>query len=687
VSYYTKEKLYGLLPAIYRQQDVKIGKPLEALVSLIAEQVEILEKDIENLYDNWFIETCDEWLVPYIGDLVGAMLLVSIEKATVSQRAWVANTIRYRRRKGTIFVLEQIARDVTGWNSKAVEFFQLLATTQYISNHLRPANYFTPDLRDGEKLELLGTPFDTISHTLDVRNIKSGLGYYNIPNIGLFLWRLQAYPVYNSPAYDHNEGRYSFSQLGFDMQLFNSPITETGIEHLAEEIHVPSIIRRSALKNRLDKYYGSDKSILVEVDGSVISADHLVICNLDKWIHRPPQGNVAIDPLLGRIAFPTSGTGAMPAKVRVSYYYGFSADMGGGFYDREELETQLLTGVKTYKVSRASSLPDVFSTIFEAISQWQNIDNRPSAVFEIMDSEFYTESFVLTIPEKSTLIIRSAANQRPVLKAGADPGTAEQFIEVTGEKESKLILDGLLVDKSLGIKINPGDLSLLNVNHCTFVPRISASLKMDSGNDNLLVTLRHSITGKITLTGSEGKLISTDTIIDIKAAGAEHQDIKPDDSAIRCFSAKIENSTIFGKVNIDLLELASNSIFTGTVKARRRQQGCVRFSYIPEGSEVPRCYHCQPHIRSSNLADSIDSNFTKVHPWFTSENYGDPGYAQLHKYIAPEIFEGADNNAEMGAFNSLYEPQRIKNLESSLDEYLRFGLEGGIIAVDENGGN
>ena len=82
-------------------------------------------------------------------------------------------------------------------------------------------------MRNRKKLELLDTPFDTIAHTLDVRQISSRRGYYNISNIGLFLWRLQAYPVVNAPAYPHDEVRFSFNQLGYDMPLFNHPEIET----------------------------------------------------------------------------------------------------------------------------------------------------------------------------------------------------------------------------------------------------------------------------------------------------------------------------------------------------------------------------------------------------------------------------------------------------------------------------
>jgi hypothetical protein len=61
--------------------------------------------------------------------------------------------------------------------------------------------------------------------------------------------------------------------------------------------------------------------------------------------------------------------------------------------------------------------------------------------------------------------------------------------------------------------------------------------------------------------------------------------------------------------------------------------------------------------------------------------YGDPGYAQLHSRIDASIFEGADNGAEMGAFNHLLQPQRLKDLKHALDEYLRFGLEAGVFMV------
>ena len=61
--------LLSRLPAFYRQRDAEEGGPLRALLTVIAEQGALLEADIAKLYDNWFIETCDEWLIPYIGGM------------------------------------------------------------------------------------------------------------------------------------------------------------------------------------------------------------------------------------------------------------------------------------------------------------------------------------------------------------------------------------------------------------------------------------------------------------------------------------------------------------------------------------------------------------------------------------------------------------------------------------------
>lgn len=244
------ERIYNLLPAIYRIRDAEQGEPLRALLLVIEEELRALEQDISGLYDDWFIETCAEWVIPYIGDLLGVHGVHPLSARAGSLRSYIANTLAYRRRKGTAAVLEQVSRDVTGWTAHAVEFFQLLATTQCL-NHLRPQNVRTPDLRDTNRLELLVGPFESAAHTADVRRIATRGGKYNIPNVGIFLWRLQSYPLTQVTAREIRDNGgckgYTFDPTGKDIRLFNRPQTETQITHLAEEINVPVPLRRRPL--------------------------------------------------------------------------------------------------------------------------------------------------------------------------------------------------------------------------------------------------------------------------------------------------------------------------------------------------------------------------------------------------------------------------------------------------------
>ena len=49
------DRLYELLPVIYRQRDAEQGLQLQALLRVIAEQVKVVEVDLSQLYENWFI--------------------------------------------------------------------------------------------------------------------------------------------------------------------------------------------------------------------------------------------------------------------------------------------------------------------------------------------------------------------------------------------------------------------------------------------------------------------------------------------------------------------------------------------------------------------------------------------------------------------------------------------------------
>src|SRR5215813_9446657 len=179
--------LKALVPPLSIDQQLRLDEltaktmrgPLHSLLLVIQEQLAVLGEDLDQFYDDQFIETCAQWVIPYIGDLIGYQPVHGVAAAVASPRAEVAHTIAFRRRKGTVLMLEQLARDVTGWGAHAVEFFQLLADTQYM-NHIRPRNYYAPDLRHWQPRVYMDTGFDATAHTVDVRRIAVERGRYNI---------------------------------------------------------------------------------------------------------------------------------------------------------------------------------------------------------------------------------------------------------------------------------------------------------------------------------------------------------------------------------------------------------------------------------------------------------------------------------------------------------------------------
>ena len=92
--------------------------PLHSLLLVLQEQLEVFAEDLDQLYDDQFIETCAPWVIPYIGDLIGYQSVKGIAPAVDDPRAEVAETISQRRRKGTVLVMEQLARDMTAWGAQ-----------------------------------------------------------------------------------------------------------------------------------------------------------------------------------------------------------------------------------------------------------------------------------------------------------------------------------------------------------------------------------------------------------------------------------------------------------------------------------------------------------------------------------------------------------------------------------------
>jgi hypothetical protein len=669
---FTGERLLDLLPAIHRIRDAEQGGPLAALLDVIGEELGLLEHDLDALYADQFVETCATWVLPYIGDLLG---ITGLPPAPLTSRAEVAHTIAYRRRKGSAAMLELLAHDVTGLAARADESFELLAATQYV-NHVRPETTSFVSVRQALRLEHLGSPFErlagqsTLCHTVDVRRIARRRGRYNIPNVAIFLWRLHAHRVSRSPAVpDGGVRHFRFSPLGDDAPLVNLPQTEDVLTHLAEPLDVPGPITRRAFAAAPADYYGADGSLLIERPGATlgdgptaVNVGDVVVCDLTTW-REPAAGKVAIDPVLGRIAF--GADEASPPLV--TFHHAFAGNLGGGEYDRPAIG-----GAATVRV--ANTRVADFDTV------QAGIDALPGTggVVEIVDSGRYEEALALDASNRH-VVVRASVGGRPTIVLTGE-------LHLSGGPGDAAVLDGLLI-AGAGVSVDAGaagapGLGRVELHHCTLVPGIAldaTGAPAHAGTPSLTVAspqteveIRSSIVGTV-LAELDARVRISGSIVDATAEAAIAYD-----GIAGAFGAplQVEGSTVIGRVRTDLLTLASNAILLAAaaaggapVLAHRRQEGCVRFSYVPIDAQVPRRYRCVP----ASAADAA-----RVRPVLTSMRYGRPGYGQLADRTPCEVVRAADDESEPGALHDRALGLREAHLRARLDEHLRFGLEAGI---------
>ena len=456
-------------------------------------------------------------------------------------------------------------------------------------------------------------------------------------------------------------------------------------------------------------FYGdpdtTDASLVVFANGVPLPANDVHCTNLGDWtaFAQPSGTAVLLDVTRGRIALPSG----RPAgeRITVSYFHGFGADMGGGEYDRRKW---LVPDTSPTIVSGGGGALDA------AIAARAFLPAAaPRTVIQITDSESYDITTDITLAANEALVIQAANECRPHLRMPA----RHIAVQATGANAS-LTLGGLLVEGALHVE---GDVGTLRLLHCTFVPGVSVEQEQAappprpsvvvssvSGtgatiNTALEVQIAFSIVGALRMPAHIAGLWLLDSIVDgVTANGALTGTAVSDDAQSSGPPAHIERSTLYGRSNFLKLAMASESIFTDIVRVGQRQQGCVRFSFVPRESATPQQYRCQPALgielakeQRRREADAggiplppgweaaIESEVASwLAPTFQTDRYGRPDFAQLRRSCPAQIRTGAENGSEMGAFCILMQPQRESNLRLRLDEYLPVGLEAGLIFVN-----
>ena len=652
VAYYT-EKIWNLIPAEYRRADFVAENPgvLRAFVEVLASQAAVLRRSGDRLWDDVFIDLCDDWAVPYLGDLVGTRLISALDRR--GRRVDVAKTIYYRRRKGTLRVLEELIGDITGWDGTVTESFRSLARMRHgldpapeplAGRYSRTPPGGWADLRRPFASTLADGPFDEYAHTPDVRRQRGFQGRWNIPKIVFHLFRLTSYRVTGATAVTRADGAtFLFDPSGRDVPLFapRRRIDDYDAWRKALPWELPMPIPCRLLGDPEAKQALVPAAIGVDLGSGVPEpAATTSGANLGDFSATAAGMTLLVDPERGRF----KALGGVPSRpVSVDYHYGFSADIGAGPFDRRRALVDL------------AALPTrVLKSGGGAIAA---ADLPLDGGLQIDDSKSYGPVADRTGVRR--LVVQAADRQRPYVRLDA----AWTLTADAAATDDTLVLSGLwigggAVDRRVEIA---GAWERVTLRHVTLDPggtdaegnTLGAVQFVVSGAVRELV-IESSIVGPIVVAagGVVDTLIVRDSIVQARSAGQPAFVSAPG-------RVRLERVTILGDVTVERLT-ATETLVIGKVDVADTQDGCFRFSAAGEGSRLPQPF--ASHVLSDTRAILVSTTF------------GDPHYAELSEVAPSSVRRGAENGSEIGAFSALNAPIKLDGLRAKVEEFLPFGL-------------
>lgn len=489
---YYAQRLWAVLPAVYRTDDTDAygaPGPLQELLNRIGGQVAVVRRSIDRLWADQSIETCDDWVIPYIGGLLGTNLVNGLDAR--GQRLDVAKTIHYRRRKGTLAVLEELARDMTGWDAHVVEGFRRLARTRHgldpmagpaafpgsgpadVARLLQHGGLTGPltgtpaggmaDLRSVHGAALSGSAFDESFHTADLRAGRGAVGHFGIQKLLVFLWRLVSFPIAGgSPVQVAGcPDLFTFDPTGRQAQIFlpSPPDPENFADTWTSacEWQVPGPITLS-LEQAMAGLPPSPPRAPYPFPPPNPDPPPPTLVPYGYAVHGADLAGTW--PETGRFSLQAPRA---PGPITVDYQYGFPGTVGAGPYDRLLMGNPPRPARTPASVSGGTGLDTALG------------DVTPAGAVTIADSLTYGQLADVgsTAAPITSVLIAAGPQVRPVLRPpiGSPPAAVAAWT-FTGAGQADLTLDGLLVS-GCDIVLR-GSFDTVRLTACTMDPGTAA---------------------------------------------------------------------------------------------------------------------------------------------------------------------------------------------------------------------
>jgi hypothetical protein len=727
---YFAEKIWEMIPAFYREEDGLAENPgvLRSIVEIVAEQAAYLRRSNDRLWDDQFVDLCDSWAIPYIADLVGTRLVSSLNLR--GRRVDVAKTIYYRRRKGTLRVLEELIGDIAGWDGVVVEEFRRLARTFHGLDPMPPVGSgrftLTPaggfaDLRPPRGAELADGPFDEYFHSADLRKQHGRDGRYNIPKLGFHLYRLPSRELHGVvPMTGPDNLSFTFDPSGRDVPLFmrrgrgedfdwdawrssrewelSAPmrcrvlghaeyvITEALIHDLIENQSLSQTSADALRKMRnitftseaaLRQAIGALSNDVIRVilqDALVADCGKSVLLAKSVLVETAPVTKVKSDRItagnLTKWTVPPATKRLVidPERGRMRFRgRAPSAALRVGYH----YGFSAGIGAGSYDRSASIETPTVpvllnSSAVSSTIHE-REIAAGTSAARGV--TQIGDSSTFGPVENKSGIQnaqVQAENFERPYLRLASD-------LVLDGNTGSLLTIEGLWIGGAGAFSlVLRGVFEQVTIRHCTLDPGgIDAQNKPIYPLGLVIQAAIQHLVIDHSITGPVS-VQSPGVVEKLTVQDSIVQSINPAVAAIDMPTGEVEmfRTTVFGAIKIDRLNASEALIVGQPLPGSPPFPGSANVTDTQNG-----CFRFSAALEGSRVPHPYESHFIKdTNHFFTSRIFGQPGYAQLSETALQGLLTGAENGSEIGAFSSLLNPIRLEGLRAKVDEFMPFGL-------------
>jgi hypothetical protein len=674
----TQGPIVELLPPALRDAPPDLpGEPrlLDALLTAVDEQRELLEADIDQVWEDLFVESCAEWAVPYIGALLGL--------PPDAERLEVAYAIALRRRKGTPAALEDFAEVLTGLTAHVVEGWQVTAWAQRLG-HPPPPRVSSLDLRDRSRFRI-GTPFERAARTF----APSGRFSPSVATAIVWPWTVRTFHAVEAAPLPEAR-RFALHPLALEAPPYLRP-QPGGISgdelraRTGDELDAP--VRATY---RLVQALATDDQIAFGTNWA-ISDEHplaavpepgeavLLELTLDDapipWTRLrfgslPPGGpapapptatRAIVDLSRGHVELGSSLSGALRATWHRPVPGGLGALAGDA--DANPAARVVVRVNRTLPVGG-----EVVHDLASAFAKGEEL----SAGLDPDDSSPDRPDVEIRLETSDRLAAPPPASFAPTLPRWRVVATRPSTPTIVGDLA--LDLDGCC----LGLEgfLLTGDLVLgkrlggVDLRHVTMNPPAGASLRIEDGAWVLALSASRCILGPIRADLGARPLTLADCVVDGRGARLRVCGDDPGGTAVPAvarrnrFDPLLEATgvTFAGRVHVEAIN-AADCIFADGLEVVQQQEGCLRNCFVtPAGggasSGLPKRYRC------------LDS----PPPTFALVGFEAAGYYSLDLDSDQPLLRAASDGGEVGAYHHLRRAARLQRLATRLHEFVPLGI-------------